>query len=377
MSSPSFGPPVPESVDPSLPLRTGAAEDTSAETLAYTLLESSIHEAWTTSAGLFVMTSRANQGSDVARSLPYPRRAAEAAESGRVVVMTQVWRVTPGHLARVLETPTQLRPLDCIADEDCTLLGLVPSVTDDGAVAIDHTACQAALGALAPALGRASTWEEYDRAVTPAICARPTHFAWNGSAFEAMGARRPTSEIERVAPEQAATRALETLLGAPLDEATLRVVPAGDGRSQHVLVLRRVPALASPAILPTPKAPAWRSGRSIEVAELWLAAHGSLRRTLRLPVALTALAEPHVVQRLTVELEGDELNVGRAGEPCRADSGFAPGVSLGEVEAAHARRDQAAADRICAGRGRYRFDGRTFTRAPPAHRGPTVLRGGV
>jgi hypothetical protein len=367
-SSPSFGPPAPETVDPSLPLRGATADDGApAETVAYTLLESSVAEAWTTSAGLFVMTARAHQGSDVGRLLPYPPRAAEAAESGRVVVMTQVWRATPGRLARVLETPTQLRPLDCIADEDCTLLGLAARLTADGAVAIDHDDCPAALAELAPAGGHASTWEAYDRAVMPAICARPKRFAWKGGVFAASAARAGAAvQVERVAPEQASTRVLEELLGVPLDEASLRVEPASDGRSQHVLVLRRVPAPANPALLPTRQADAWRSGRAIEVAELWLASYGSLRRTLTLPVALLALAEPQVVIRLEVELDGDELRVGRAGEPCRADSGFAPGVPLGDVEAAHARRDQAAADRICAGRGRYRFDRRAFTRATPA-----------
>jgi hypothetical protein len=132
-----------------------------------------------------------------------------------------------------------------------------------------------------------------------------------------------------------------------------------------VLVIRRHPA-AQHALLPhTPDARAWESGRAIEVAEAWLAGYGTLRRTWTLPVALTALAEANVIARLPVQLDGDEMRVGGgADQPCRPDSRAAAEAALGDVEAAHARRDQTAVERICAGRGRYRFDGRTFTPVP-------------
>jgi hypothetical protein len=364
--SPTFGPPAPEAVDPSLPLLADGEAVTSPELLVHALLGSSIAEAWTTSAGLFATSARASQASEVAHRLPYPPAAAEAAENGRVVVMTQVWRVTAGRLARVLETPTQLRPLTCIADEDCTIVELRALVSEDGAVVVDRAACPAALAELAPAQGPASTWDAYDRAALPAMCSGPARFAWNGRSFvgsPAVGAG--AAAVHRVAPEQAATHLLEAVLGAPLAETSLQASPSSDGRHHHVLVIRRHPAAHHPWLSHALEARAWESGRAIEIAESWLAGYGSLRRTWTLPVGLTALAEDNVVARLPVELDGDEVRVGASSaEPCRAASQAAAEPARGAVDAAHARRDLAAVERICAGRGRYRFDGRSFTRLP-------------
>jgi hypothetical protein len=281
------------------------------------------------------------------------------------VITTQAWHATPGRLTRVLTTPTHLRPLDCIADEDCTLLDLPVHGTDDGALLVDHAACGGALAELAlPISGRPTTWQSYDGAVIPALCRMPMRFAWNGAAMVAGSEPTPLAEtVTPIAREQAATRFLEALLDAPLGELALQIATAADGVHQHLLLLRP-PTRPEPAFLARVGASeAWASGRALEMAEVWYAGDGTLQRMLSRPVALRALAEPLVVTRLPVELTGDTMRIGDPTAPCPSNSGFAAGVPLEGIEAQQVAFDGKASQLVCAGREWLRFDGGAWVRS--------------
>lgn len=372
LSSPTdaAAPPVqepssPPTVDPSLPLRRDPEPQKPAEiaeSLAHTLLGSSIAFAWATADGVLVVGARAFQAVEVARELPYPPAAADAAAMGRVVFMTQAWHATRGGLRRVLSTPTHLRPLDCIADEDCTLLELPVQGTADGTILVDRGACAEALAELPPRGAAKTTWEAYDSAAIPALCRQGARFAWDGTRFVASTSL-VAAPVTAIDPEVASRRLVETLIGASLEEVALQATFDTDGSHQHLMVTR-APQRPPPSFVARAGASsAWASGRALVVAELWRVGYASVRRTLELPVALQALAAPLVVMRLEVALHGDDLRIGDPGAPCITDSGFAPGASLGGVEAEHAAYDRAAARLVCAGRGPRRFVRSAWARA--------------
>jgi hypothetical protein len=103
----------------------------------------------------------------------------------------------------------------------------------------------------------------------------------------------------------------------------------------------------------------------VQVAEVWAASAGSIRRVFRQLTGLSALAEPNVVLSVGVSVTDDELVVGDPEAPCAPDGALAP-------DEAGAALDREMARPICAGRGRYRWNGRSFARRPAAELAPRM-----
>ncbi len=182
-----------------------------------------------------------------------------------------------------------------------------------------------------------------------AVESRQGHFAWNGSAFAATTLPRDATVIE---PSDAPRMIFGDLEPESTSNEPVKIWASADGATRFVLFRHSFPA-AHTALVPHTNA-MWMSERAVNVVDLWAASPGSFRRVFGLLSGLATLAEPNVIVDLPVEMEGVELRVGAAMTTCTADRRFAG-------DSARIALDRSMATRICAGRGRYKWDGKAFT----------------
>ncbi len=134
----------------------------------------------------------------------------------------------------------------------------------------------------------------------------------------------------------------------------MKVWVAPDGVTRFALFAHSFPAAHTPLVPHTNAA--WLSERAVNVAEVWAANPGSFKRVIRLMTSLATLAEPNMIVELPVEADGVELRVGAAMTTCAANLSYAGG------EPGRVSLDRSIAAHICAGRGRYHWDGKAFSK---------------
>jgi hypothetical protein len=323
---------------------------------------------WTLAADgkVFFLAMRGTPAHRQAALLPYPPGGREAAMAGRAVTVAEVWAARPGALARVHVHPVGLQSMVCEEDEDCAFVTLTTKVDAAGGLEVGSGSCPEALARLAAPSRDSTTYDRYDRAVIPAICRATGTFAWNGSAFARRATQAPDPIGARVTT--GAPELLEALVGGLFPGAIASSVernwPTRGGDGRFVLLRATYPAPAHAFFGHARADQPWESGRAIDVAEIWLAIDQSFRRVMQLPAGLRSLAEPARVLSLEIDVKDDVLLVGGDPAICGAeDAARATPADLTPLEASLWRRDRDAARRICAGRGAYRFDGRSFARS--------------
>ncbi len=354
-----------------------------ADALDQYVLDASPHPAWMTQPGgqVFFLSRRRNPAVQLAGEVPYPPAANEAALGGRVVTMAEVWTVKEGELARVMRRPIEVAPMLCDFDEGCALVTLAPAVTPAGNVEIAPGTCPDALAHLDARRTGTTTFDAYDRAVIPTLCRAAGTFAWNGSAYAPVARARtgapdepsskPPPAAARVADEEVVPAVFAALFPDAIASSVEQSWSTQDGQGAFVLFHATYAAPQHAFFSHRPEDRPWESGRSVEVAEVWLAREASFRRVLRLPVSLASLGEPNRVASLSLEPTDDGVLLGAATATCAPDARRrARPAGLTAVEAAHFDKDDQAVARLCRGRGRYAFDGRRLAparAAAPAH----------
>jgi hypothetical protein len=321
------------------------------------VFEGGTERVWLAGPDAFVFVIRGGPADRFRSLLPYPPGANEAAIGGRAVAVAEIWHVGAGTLTRVLAKAVRLQPMVCEI-EPCTIVELAARIGDDGLLAIADGNCAAALARLGGSGRSGTTFEQYDRAAVPEICRAGGRYAWNGVAFvpSSAGALPGAAKPTFISAPDAPATILGRFFEGSLSPEPVQIWPAAAGAPTFGLFVHSYPAPHSPLVPHRPGTELWASGRSIQVAEVWAAGPGSLRRVFRLPVGLAALAEPNVVVDIRVEVDGDELRVGNPAKPCAPDPSLAP-------DAAGAALDREVATGLCAGRGRYRWNGTRFDRA--------------
>jgi hypothetical protein len=175
-------------------------------------------------------------------------------------------------------------------------------------------------------------------------------FAWNGTAFVATPLPTHAQLVET-------SDGIGMIFGDLAHESTssrpVKVWVASDGVTRFALFAHSFPATHT-TLVPHTNA-AWLSERAVNVTEVWAANPGSFRRVIRVMTSLATLAEPNMIVELPVEADGAELRVGVAMTTCAANLSYAGG-DPGRVSL-----DRSVTARICAGRGRYRWDGKSFS----------------
>ncbi len=333
------------------------------DAIADQVFGAAIEHAWSIDNGTFLLTRRGRPAVEHRGVLPYPRTAGEAASGGRVVTMAEVWTVRNGLLARVMSRPVALDPMVCDSGA-CTLVTVGIEVERDGRVALVGGTCDAALAATKIAAPTPSTYDVYDRAVVPAICKARGTYGWNGTSFVPSAAKpNPALTATLLQPASAAAMFFQGFAPNSLTPIPVKTWASDKGDSRFALFVHTFAAPHHAFFTHSGAAQMWESGRALLVAEIWTASLGAFRRVFRLPIGLAALAEPLEVVRFSVEIAGSDVRVGSADGACKPDSGYSEGRPLSPLERADAQYDQAAARRICAGRGVYHFNGRTFERA--------------
>lgn len=328
------------------------------------VLESSVQHAWTDGAASFLVGAHTRSAYERARELPYPPAARDAAIYGRAVGTVDVWLVRDGQFTQAFSKPVHIQPMACF-DVPCDHVRMDWRVTDAGAIELSDGTCPEALATLARSPAERSTYAVYDRATVPVLCRGRGRYTWNGRAF----ARAPASDtgssaaakVQPLAEDAVARAVRDALFPASIASEPTQVwrVPA-EPMLSFVLFVHTLAATDAALSVPSgPNTAGWRGARAVKFAEVWTASHGSFRRALKLPVALTALADPTAVVALPVRVEDGALVVGEPSSPCT------PATATSE-DSATAAVDRAATRLVCASRGRYRFDGRAFARVPPS-----------
>jgi len=178
---------------------------------------------------------------------------------------------------------------------------------------------------------------------------QPGQFAWNGTAFVATPLPTTATLIET-------SDAIGMIYGDLAPNSTssrpVKVWVAPDGVTRFVLFAHSFPA-SQTTLVPHTNA-MWLSERSVNVTEVWAANPGRFRRVIHLMTSLATLAEPNLIVELPVEADGVELRVGAAMTTCAANMSYAG-------EPGRAALDRSITARICANRGRYHWDGKSFS----------------
>jgi hypothetical protein len=175
-------------------------------------------------------------------------------------------------------------------------------------------------------------------------------FAWNGTAF--VSTPLPT-RAQLVDTSDGIGMIFGDLAHDSTSSRPVKVWLAPDAFTRFALFAHSFPA-AQTTLVPHTNA-AWMSERAVNVTEVWAANPGSFKRVLRLMTSLDTLAEPNVIVDLPVEADGVELRVGAAMTTCAANLSYTGG-DVGRMTL-----DRSITARICANRGRYHWDGKSFS----------------
>ncbi len=295
--------------------------------------------------------------------VPLPAKAARAAREGRIVTGAQLWRVNfrTKQLIRGKRLIDGFGPLDCDLDDCHDALTRIEPKKES----IEVTALACPSGG---ARTTGDTYQIFDDAVARLACADVGAFPTKLAAPAGAG------DTKLLQKNEALVRLGETFFREDGQiQLQVRGHLAVDG-TKVALLLYTARGSAESLVPVASRAPqrafdVWKSGALVYRLEIWVAARGSLRRVLDLPIGLGPLdplpaapgeapVDPPRTVDMPVSIDGDDIHVKR--DPrCDVKRDKEPDAF---DEAMHSF-SSAAARTLCANAGVLRWKNGTFVRS--------------
>jgi len=326
--------------------------------------------AWQTQrGGRFAMTTHTNAARAHRALLPLPKAAEPAAQAERAMRVTDIWTASRSGVTRAGTFVVGTGPLDCEA-EPCLDVELAIQPEADGSLALIETHCTEALAALSAKKPDGSSGDAFDRAALPALCNGPKRWTWTGAKFEKVGKDRKGAGAATGRPDA------PVALVSGLDAATLLVAPLAEGAASELVPTKvwhpgdgsdRSTAFGLAERVESPKAGASRTTSSHEV---WAVDASGMRRALSVATGLRSLPCTPPLPQPSTGADGSraarcvlfELGVSVSEGAIVVDDDNAECSRVASVDRLDAT-DRRVVTAMCAARGRYTWDGRTFVRS--------------